>query len=92
MAATTASSASIGSYAARRERRKTVAYGVFFLLVALAIFVFFVRNSTPGMESTFKLNPTTREKVIQLGDLVLPTYQTLIILATVISAVGLYQL
>jgi simple sugar transport system permease protein len=65
---------------------------VFFLLVALAIFVFFVRNSTPGMESTFKLNPTTKEKVIQLGDLVLPTYQTLIILATVISAVGLYQL
>jgi simple sugar transport system permease protein len=92
MAATTASSASIGSYAARRERRKTVAYGVFFLLVALAIFVFFVRNSAPGMESTFKLNPTTKEKVIQLGDLVLPTYQTLIILATVISAVGLYQL
>jgi simple sugar transport system permease protein len=92
MAATTASSASIGSYAARRERRKTIAYGVFFLLVALAIFVFFVRNSAPGMESTFKLNPTTKEKVIQLGDLVLPTYQTLIILATVISAVGLYQL
>ncbi len=92
MAVTTAPIASIGSYAARRERRKAIAYGVFFLLVALAIFVFFVRNSAPGMESTFKLNPTTKEKVIQLGDLVLPTYQTLIILATVISAVGLYQL
>ncbi|MFZ2362759.1 MAG: ABC transporter permease [Anaerolineae bacterium] len=91
MAATTAPIASIGSYAARRERRKAIAYGVFFLLVALAIFFFFVRNSTPGMESTFKLNPTTREKVIQLGDLVLPTYQTLIVLATVVGLLGLYQ-
>ena len=53
--------------------------------------VFFVRNSAPGMESTFKLNPTTKEKVIQLGDLVLPTYQTLIVLATIVGLLGLYQ-
>ncbi|HSN75803.1 MAG TPA: ABC transporter permease [Anaerolineae bacterium] len=92
MAATTAPIASIGSYAARRERRKAIAYGVFFLLVALAIFFFFVRNSAPGMESTFKLNPTTKEKVIQLGDLVLPTYQTLILLATIVGLLGLYQI
>ena len=91
MAATTAPIASVGSYAARRERRKALAYGVFFLLVALAIFFFFVRNSAPGMESTFKLNPTTKEKVIQLGDLVLPTYQTLIVLATIVGLLGLYQ-
>lgn len=92
MAVTTAPVASVGSYAARRERRKAIAYGVFFLLVALAIFVFFVRNSAPGMESTFKLNPTTKEKVLQLGDLVLPTYQTLIILAAIVGVLGLYQL
>lgn len=93
MAATTASpAASLGTYAARRERRKAIAYGVFFLLVALAIFGFFVRNSAPGMESTFKLNPTTKEKVIELGDLVLPTYQTLIVITVIISALGLYQL
>jgi simple sugar transport system permease protein len=92
MAVTTASTASLGSYAARRERRKAIAYGVFFLLVALAIFFFFVRNSAPGMESTFKLNPTTKEKVIQLGDLVLPTYQTLIVLVAVIGLLGLYQI
>jgi len=92
MAATTAPIATIGSYAARRERRKAIAYGVFFLLVALAIFFFFVRNSTPDMVSTFKLNPTTKEKVIQLGDLVLPTYQTLIVLATAVGLLGLYQI
>lgn len=92
MAVTTAPTASLGTYAARRERRKAIVYGVFFLLVALAVFVFFVRNSAPGMESTFRLNPTTRERVIQLGDLVLPTYQTLIVLAVIISGIGLYQL
>lgn len=93
MAVTTASpAASLGTYAARRERRKAIAYGVFFLLVAVAIGVLFIRNSAPGMESTFKLNPTTKEKVLELPDLVLPTYTTLIVLAGVISAVGLYQL
>jgi ABC-type uncharacterized transport system permease subunit len=91
MAVTTAPIASLGSYAARRERRKAIAYGVFFLVVAAAIFIFFVRNSTPEMMSTFKLNPTTKEKVIQLGDLVLPTYQTLLVLAGIIGLLGLYQ-
>jgi simple sugar transport system permease protein len=93
MAVTTApTTTSLGAYAARRQRRKAIAYGVFFLLVALAIFAFFVRNSAPGMESTFKLNPTTKEKVIELGDLVLPTYQTLIVITAIISVLGLYQL
>lgn len=91
MAVTTAPTATLGAYAARRERRKAIAYGVFFLLVALAIFVFFIRNSQPGMQSTFKLNPTTKEKVVQLGDLVLPTYQTLVALAAMAALLGLYQ-
>ena len=73
MTATTAPTISVGSYAARRERRKAIAYGVFFLVVAAAILAFFVMNSTPGMESTFKLNPVTKEKIIKVPDLVLPT-------------------
>lgn len=93
MTATTAPvNTSLGAYAARRERRKTIAYGIFFLLVALAIALLFVRNSAPGMESTFKLNPTTKEKVVQLGDLVLPTQAALIVLAGIVSVIGLYQL
>ncbi len=92
MAVTTAPIASVGSYAARRARRKAIAYGVFFLLVAAAIFFFFVRNSAPGMESTFKLNPTTKEKVLELPDWVLPTYQTLIVLAAIVGVLGLYQI
>ncbi len=91
MTATTAPTVSIGSYAARRERRKAIAYGVFFLIVALAIVVLFVMNSTPGMESTFKLNPTTKEKIIKVPDLVVPTRATLIVLAALAGALGLYQ-
>lgn len=91
MTATTAPTVSIGSYAARRERRKAIAYGVFFLIVALAIVVLFVMNSTPGMESTFKLNPTTKEKIIKVPDLVVPTRATLIVLAALAGVLGLYQ-
>ena len=91
MTATTAPTVSIGSYAARRERRKAIAYGVFFLIVALAIVVLFVMNSTPGMESTFKLNPTTKEKIIKVPDLVVPTRATLVVLAVIAGFLGLYQ-
>ena len=91
MTATTAPTVSIGSYAARRERRKAIAYGVFFLIVAVAIFVFFVMNSTPGMESTFKLNPTTKEEIIKVPDLVVPTRATLVVLAVIAGFLGLYQ-
>lgn len=91
MAVTTAPAAALGTYAARRERRKAIAYGVFFLLVAAAIFVLFVRNSAPGMESTFKLNPTTREKVIQVPDLVVPTRESLLVLASLAGLLGVYQ-
>ena len=92
MTATTAPTISVGSYAARRERRKAIAYGVFFLVVAAAILAFFVMNSTPGMESTFKLNPVTKEKIIKVPDLVLPTRAILIALAAIVGALGLYQI
>ena len=91
MTAITAPAVSVGSYAARRERRKAIAYGVFFLIVAVAIFVFFVMNSTPGMESTFKLNPTTKGKIIKVSDLVVPTRATLVVLAVIAGFLGLYQ-
>ncbi len=92
MTATTAPTISVGSYAARRERRKAIAYGVFFLVVAAAILAFFVMNSTPAMESTFKLNPVTKEKIIKVPDLVLPTRALLIALAAIVGALGLYQI
>lgn len=91
MTATTLSSTAAGSYAARRERRKIIGYGIFFLLMALAIYLFFVRNSAADMISTFVLNPTTKEKVIKLSNWVLPTRSTLLFLAVVTTALGLYQ-
>ena len=91
MTATTISPVSTGSYAARRERRKAIAYGAFFLLMALAIYAFFVRHSTAGMESTFVLNPTTKEKVLKLPNMVLPTRTTLLALMSIAGLLGLYQ-
>jgi len=61
------------------------------LIVAGAIVLLFVMNSEPGMESTFKLNPTTKEKIIKVPDLVVPTRATLIVLATVAGLLGLFQ-
>jgi simple sugar transport system permease protein len=81
----------MGSYAARKARRRAIAYGVFFLIVAAAIVVLFVMNSEPGMESTFKLNPTTKEKIIQVPDLVVPTRALLIALAGIAGLLGLFQ-
>ena len=92
MTATTAPIASLGSYAARRARRKAVAYGVFFLIVAAAIAILFVANSDSGVVSTFKLNPTTKEKIISVPELVLPTQLTLIVLVFVTAAIGIFQL
>lgn len=92
MAVTTASPASLGSYAARRARRRALAYGIFFLLVAVALYLFFVRNTTADMISTFVLNPTTKEKVMKLGDLKLPTQLSLIILTVLAGILALYQL
>jgi simple sugar transport system permease protein len=81
----------VGSYAARKARRRAIAYGVFFLIVAAAIVVLFIMNSEPGMESTFKLNPTTKEKIIQVPDLVVPTRAALIALAGIAGLLGLFQ-
>ena len=89
--APTAPTASMGSYAARKARRRAIAYGVFFLIVAAAIVVLFVMNSEPGMQSTFKLNPTTKEKIIQVPDLVVPTRASLIALAGIAGLLGLFQ-
>jgi simple sugar transport system permease protein len=91
MATTTAPKVSSSSYAARRERRKAIAYGVFFLLVAVAIVFLFVMNSEAGVDSTFKLNPVTKEKVVQVPDLVVPTRAALIGLALLALVLGLYQ-
>jgi simple sugar transport system permease protein len=78
--------------ALKKERRRALAFGIFFLIVAAAILVLFVFNTDSEMVSTLKLNPTTRNKPIPVPDLVLPTQLTLIVFMLITAAIGAYQL
>lgn len=78
--------------ALRKERRRALAFGIFFLIVAGAILVLFVLNTDSDMVSTLKLNPTTKNKPIEVPDLVLPTQITLIVLMLITAAMGVYQI
>jgi len=92
MTATTANSQGDSLAALKKERRRAIAFGVFFLIVAAAILMLFVLNSDSAMVSTLKLNPTTKNKPIHVPDLVLPTQLTLIVLMIITGAIGAYQL
>lgn len=78
--------------ALQQERRRAIYFGIFFLIVAAAIFVLFVLNTDSDMVSTLKLNPTTRNKPIEIPDLVLPTQITLIVLMLITAAMGVFQI
>lgn len=91
MSASVTTFTSSDSYAARKERRKTIAYGVFFLFVAVLIFWLFASNSEGGVISTMKLNPVTKAKIIRVPDLKLPTLATMIIFGVITALIGFYQ-
>jgi simple sugar transport system permease protein len=92
MTATTANPQSDSVAALKKERRRALAFGIFFLIVAAAILALFVLNTDSEMVSTLKLNPTTRNKPIPVPDLVLPTQLTLILFMLITAAIGAYQL
>ncbi|MCO6452207.1 MAG: ABC transporter permease [Caldilineales bacterium] len=92
MTASTMTAPAPGSLAERKARRRAMIYGIFFLLVAAAIFGLFALNSDSSMVSTLKLNPTTKEKIIQVPDLVLPTQLTLFVFAIIVAVLGVYQI
>ena len=92
MTATTFDTQSDSGMALKKERRRAIAFGVFFLLVAAAIFLLFVLNTDGAMMSTLKLNPTTKNKPIHVPDLVLPTRLSLLALMIITGALGAYQL
>jgi simple sugar transport system permease protein len=74
-----------------REKRN-VGMGIFFLVVALAIFGLFAFNSTADMTTTFGLNPGARTNAPNLEDWVLPTQNTLWLLSIVVAFIGGWQL
>jgi simple sugar transport system permease protein len=66
--------------------------GLFFLIVALAIFGLFALNTTPDMTTTFGLNPGARTNAPRLEDWTIPTQNTLWLLSVIIAFIGGWQL
>ncbi len=74
------------------KEKRSVGMGIFFLVVALAIFGFFALNSGPEMTSTFGLNPGSKTNAPKLDDWTLPTQTTLWALAIITAFMGGWQL
>jgi simple sugar transport system permease protein len=85
---TTTFSASTGMV---REKRH-IGMGVFFLIVALAIFGLFALNSSSDMTTSLGLNPGARTNAPRLEDWVLPTQNTLWLLSIIVAFIGGWQL
>jgi simple sugar transport system permease protein len=64
--------------------------GVVFLVFAAAIWLIFVRDLQPGLETTFKMAPGGSK--VEMADWVFPSAATMNILALVSAAMGAYQL
>lgn len=64
--------------------------GILFLVVAAAIWVFFIRNTTPGEMTTFGMSPGGSQ--VQTADWVFETYTALNILLFLSIALAVYQL
>jgi simple sugar transport system permease protein len=74
------------------KEKRSLGMGVFFLVVALAIFGLFAVNSTPEMTTTLGLNPGARTNAPRLEDWILPTQTTLWVLAIISAFIGGWQL
>jgi simple sugar transport system permease protein len=74
------------------KEKRSLGMGIFFLVVALAIFGLFAVNSTPEMTTTLGLNPGARTNAPRLEDWTLPTQTTLWVLAIISAFIGGWQL
>jgi ABC-type uncharacterized transport system permease subunit len=72
--------------------RRARVMGIVFLVIGLAIAVFFGLGAEPGVESTLGLNPPRAETFFSLPDLVLPTSGTAYALSAVCLFLGGMQL
>ena len=70
------------------KEKRSLGMGIFFLVVALAIFGLFALNSTAEMTTTLGLNPGARTNAPRLEDWTLPTQTTLWVLAEACPPLG----
>ncbi|MFQ5612020.1 MAG: ABC transporter permease [Anaerolineae bacterium] len=72
--------------------RRSLGWGVFFLVVAAAIIFFFGRNTEAEMMTKFNLNPGFKSDAIRLEPLIVPSQMTLWVLSAVVALIGGWQL
>jgi ABC-type uncharacterized transport system permease subunit len=73
-------------------RRRNLGMGIFFLLIALVMGVFFVRGTPSDLTTSFGLNPGRASVAITLPDLVVPSAISLWVLTVVCAFMGGWQL
>ena len=86
------STAAATASVAEVKEKRSLGLGIFFLVVALAIFGLFALNSTSDMTTSFGLNPGARTNAPRLENWVVPTQSTLWFLAIVAAFIGGWQL
>src|ERR1041385_8674489 len=70
--------------------RQRLTAGIVLLVIALLMFVLFIRDSEPGQQATFGMNLNT--DTIQIPDLVLPVQPTIYILILVTVFMAAWQI
>ena len=71
--------------------RNRVISGVLLILLGLAIFLLFVRDTEPGQLATFGMNISANPQAIRIPDLILPVQPTLYVLILITVFAGAYQ-
>jgi ABC-type uncharacterized transport system permease subunit len=74
------------------SKRRHIGMGVFFLVMALAIALLFLRGTGSDLQTTFGLNPGRATVSVRLPDLVLPTQASLWFLTVVCAFLGGWQI
>jgi len=90
MATTTAISPKLMAEEAHKTRNR--AFGVAFIVIALAMYWFFAQEVDPALESKFGLNQGAIPAAERLPDWVIPSYSTVMLLAVASAGIGAYQL
>jgi len=76
----------------RAHLARNRAFGVAFIVIALAIYWFFALGVEAELVSTFGLNQGAVPAAERLPDWVIPSYGTSALLAVLSAAIGAYQL
>ncbi|MCX6081941.1 MAG: ABC transporter permease [Chloroflexi bacterium] len=73
-----------------RNRYRTI--GIIILLLGFGAYLLFAAGINPALKSTFGLNSSAAQKILQIPDLVVPTFLTCLLISIVCILMGGYQL